>query len=106
LERAVSSIEGMALVQNIIYRRCVPMTLSLLASLVVLFVSSYGVSAPEPGTNCMDAVAQVVHQGLQEQSVEIIGNEIIVTMVREGFREKVAIIGCVVEDGGGGEALE
>ncbi len=70
-----------------------------LASLVVFFVSSFGVSPPEPGTNCMDAVADVVHQGLQEQSVEIIENGIIVTMVREGWREKVAIIGCVLDGG-------
>lgn len=76
------------------------MGLSFLASLVVLFVSSFGVSPPEPGTNCMDAVAQVLAQGLEEEGVELTRNGAIITLVRNGFREKVAIIGCVGEGGG------
>lgn len=76
------------------------MVASFLASLVVFFVSAFGVSPPEPGMDCMDAVAQIVRQGLREESVELTGNGVIITLVREGYREKVAIIGCVGEDGG------
>jgi hypothetical protein len=62
--------------------------------LVVLFVSVFGVQAPEIGDDCTEALAKLEHAGLHVQSVELTEGGVTHTLVYPGRHEKVAVVVC------------
>jgi hypothetical protein len=71
----------------------------MVVMLVVLMTSVFGVSAPEMGTPCDDALAALRGQGLQIVSSDRSDMGTVFTLIRPfSLNRKVAIIECGLEE--------
>jgi hypothetical protein len=66
----------------------------MIIGLVVLFVSVFGVQAPDIGSECTEALAKLTKAGLIVESAVQTEVGVTHTLVYPGWREKVAVVVC------------